>query len=51
MACFEEDLIAWARKLGYAPNDASLSKQSIAKLLRTPGSRTMLEFAVKARAQ
>ena len=47
MALLEDEVIAWARRLGYANNDATLSKQSITKLLRTPGCRPLFEFFVK----
>ena len=40
----EEDIIAWARELGFAPSDSSLSKASVAKLCNTTANRKVWEF-------
>ncbi|GAX80444.1 hypothetical protein CEUSTIGMA_g7883.t1 [Chlamydomonas eustigma] len=47
MANCEDEIIAWARRVGFSPKDASLSKSSITKLLKVSGARKLLEFAMK----
>ncbi len=43
----EDDVIAWCRRIGYAPKDASLSRSNVAKMCKAPGARPFLEFFVK----
>ena len=44
----EDDIISWARELGFSPSDSSLSKASISKLCATSASRKVWEFLLSA---
>jgi hypothetical protein len=43
--CCEDDVIAWAKEIGFRPGDASLSRNAVSKLCR--GSRDFWEFTIR----